>query len=117
MTVDLHLRRRRGARVRTIAVDSGEHRVLRLDTVLRILSASGRGRVLTPNEFRIVMALLDRRGQVVRRDEVVALAWFPGAAVRSATLDAYLHRIRCHLEVLEADLTIETVRGVGWVLH
>ena len=117
MTVDLDRRPHRVARIRTIAVDSGEHRVLRLDTVLRILSTSDRLRVLTPNEFRIVTALLDRRDQVVRREEVVALAWFAGAAVQSATLDAYLHRIRCHLEVLEADLTIETVRGVGWVLH
>lgn len=71
---------------------------------------------LTPTEFRILGALAARRGQVVRRHEVIAAAWPDGAIVHENTLDAYITRLRRKLTQLGADDSIHTSRGVGYSL-
>ncbi|HEX6711737.1 MAG TPA: response regulator transcription factor [Thermoleophilaceae bacterium] len=71
---------------------------------------------LTPTEFRLLGALAARRGQLVRRRELVAAAWPDGAVVHDNTLDAYLARIRRKLRAAGSHGAIETARGVGYRL-
>jgi two-component system response regulator MprA len=54
---------------------------------------------------------------VVRRAALIAAAWPDGAIVHDNTLDAYVTRIRRKLRASEAPVTIETNRGVGYVLR
>jgi two-component system response regulator MprA len=72
---------------------------------------------LTPTEFRLLAALAGRPGAVLRRHELVAAAWPPGAIVHANTLDAFVARVRRKLREVGAPEAIETVRGVGYVLQ
>jgi two-component system response regulator MprA len=72
---------------------------------------------LTPTEFRLLAALTARPGEVLRRRELVAVAWPEGAIVHENTLDTYVGRLRRKLVSIGAEERIETVRGVGYVLR
>ena len=72
---------------------------------------------LTPTEFRLMAALVARPDEVMRRAALVATAWPDGAIVHDNTLDAYMARIRRKLREVHAEVTVETVRGVGYVLR
>jgi two-component system OmpR family response regulator len=72
---------------------------------------------LTPTEFRLLAALVARPAEVVRRAALVSVAWPDGAIVHDNTLDAYLARIRRKLRDAGTPVTVETVRGVGYVLR
>ena len=69
---------------------------------------------LTPTEFRLLSALMSRRGEVVRRRTLVAAAWSDGAAVADNTLDSYVARIRRKLRDQQVGLSLTTVHGVGY---
>jgi two-component system response regulator MprA len=71
---------------------------------------------LTPTEFRVLAALAARPGVVLRRHELEAAGWPPGAIVHANTLDAFVARVRRKLREVGAPERIETVRGVGYVL-
>jgi two-component system, OmpR family, response regulator len=72
---------------------------------------------LTPTEFRVLAALAARPGVVLRRHELKAASWPPGAIVHANTLDAFVARVRRKLREIGAPERIETVRGVGYVLR
>jgi two-component system response regulator MprA len=90
-----------------LALDPSTHAVRHDDRVER----------LTPTEFRLLAALAARPGRVVRRGALAAAAWPEGAIVHENTLDAYLARVRRKLRTVGSPATIETVRGVGYVLR
>ena len=85
-----------------------------LDPVTHAVRTSHGEAALTPTEFRVLAAITSRPGEVVRRRAVVAAGWPDGAQVSDNTLDSFLRRLRRKLESVEADVTIETVRGIGY---
>jgi len=88
-----------------------------LDPTAHALRHGERRVALTPTEFRLMAALVARRDEVMRRAALVATAWPDGAIVHDNTLDAYMARIRRKLREVRAEVTVETVRGVGYVLR
>jgi two-component system response regulator MprA len=62
-------------------------------------------------------ALVARPDEVLRRAALISAAWPDGAIVHDNTLDAYMARIRRKLREVGAGVTVETVRGVGYVLR
>jgi two-component system response regulator MprA len=72
---------------------------------------------LTPTEFRVLAALASRPGEVVRRAALIAAAWPDGAIVHDNTLDAYVARIRRKLREAGTAETVETARGIGYLLR
>jgi two-component system OmpR family response regulator len=72
---------------------------------------------LTPIEFRLLLLLTDRRGQVVTRAELVAAGWPNRAAVSENALDTYLARLRRKLRNAGAVHAIRTRRGMGYELR
>jgi two-component system response regulator MprA len=88
-----------------------------LDPAAHAIVHRGARVALTPTEFRLLAALAARPGVVVRRAALIAAAWPDGAIVHDNTLDAYVTRIRRKLRASEAPVTIETNRGVGYVLR
>lgn len=72
--------------------------------------------LLTPTEFRMLAAITSRPGEVVRRRTVIAAAWPHGAMVAENTVDSFMRRIRTKLDLIDAPVSIETVRGVGYRL-
>ena len=89
----------------------------RLDPAAHAVVAGARVVALTPTEFRLLGALLDRRGQALRRRALVAAAWPHGAIVHDNTLDAYVARLRRKLGSLEEAPSIVTIRGVGYSIR
>ena len=89
---------------------------LRLDAAAHGVRVGDRTAALTPTEFRLLGALAAHPGEVVRRRELVSVAWPDGALVNDNTLDAYIGRLRRKLRELGADSEISTSRGVGYTL-
>jgi two-component system response regulator MprA len=90
---------------------------LMLDPATHSLRDGEREQPLTPTEFRILALLSARHGEVVRRRELITVAWPAGAVVHDNTLDAYLARLRRKLRTLDRPDAIVTVHGVGYRLN
>jgi two-component system response regulator MprA len=90
---------------------------LRIDPTAHAIRLGDRTASLTPTEFRLLAVLTARRGEVVRRRELVAIGWPDGAIVHENTLDSYIVRLRRKLRELGAEQRIETARGVGYTLR
>ncbi len=88
-----------------------------LDPAAHAIVYEGRVVRVTPTEFRVLAALVARPGEVVRRNTLVSAAWPEGAIVHDNTLDAYIARLRRKLRDAGAPVSIETARGVGYVLQ
>ena len=67
---------------------------------------------LTALEYRLLLALFERRGRVLSRDALLASAWRDKVKVTERTVDTHMKRLRRKLGPA-ADY-IRTVRGVGY---
>jgi DNA-binding response OmpR family regulator len=67
---------------------------------------------LTPNEFKLLEALLSAQGGVLSRDELMARVQGPGIAVVDRAIDTHVFSLRKKL-AQEGD-RLETVRGSGY---
>jgi len=106
------IRRRPSAAAVPAAADEPQR--LRVDPATHAVGFGEKSVSLTPTEFRFLSCLIARRGQVVRRAELIAAGW-PGAAhVGDNTLDQYVTRARRKLTQLDFPQTVENVRGVGF---
>ena len=88
-----------------------------LDPAGHAATYRGRSVTLTPTEYRVLASLAARPGEVLRRTQLTAAAWPHGGIVHDNTLDAYIARLRRKLRELDAPDSLETVRGVGYVLR
>jgi phosphate regulon transcriptional regulator PhoB len=69
---------------------------------------------LSPTEFRLLRFLLERKGRVFSRDQILDAVWKGEAFVESRTVDVHVRRLRAELEKAGAGELIQTVRGVGY---
>ena len=107
-----------GVALRRNAVDAEpDPSRVRVDPVAHALQVGDRSEQLTPTEFRLLAALAARNGEVVRRGELRTAAWPAGAIVHDNTIDAYILRLRRKLGAVGSEDSLETVRGVGYVLR
>ena len=67
---------------------------------------------LTPTEYRLLVALLERRGRVQSREQLLRSAWDVDARIETRTVDMHVQRLRSKLG--PAGDNIETVRGFGY---
>ncbi|MFP4623014.1 MAG: response regulator transcription factor [Gemmatimonadota bacterium] len=96
---------------------AGSGRVLRGGPIVVDLSAltvevSGRPVDLTPTEYRLLVALLERRGRVQSRRQLLQTAWDIHVQIETRTVDMHIQRLRNKLG--EGGDYIETVRGFGY---
>ncbi len=71
--------------------------------------------VLTPTEFRLLVELARRPGQVFTREMLLERVWDIGYLGDSRLVDVAVQRLRAKLEVTPGTpAVIETVRGVGY---
>jgi phosphate regulon transcriptional regulator PhoB len=69
---------------------------------------------LSPTEFRLLRFLMERRGKVFSRDQILDSVWKGDAFVEQRTVDVHIRRLRAELERAGAGRYIQTVRGVGY---
>ena len=67
---------------------------------------------LTPTEYRLLVTLLERRGRVQTRQQLLETAWDIHARIETRTVDMHVQRLRAKLG--EHGELIETVRGFGY---
>ncbi len=96
---------------------AGATRMLRGGDVFVDLNAltvtvAGQPADLTPTEYRLLVALLERRGRVQSREQLLRSAWDVDARIETRTVDMHVQRLRSKLG--PAGDNIETVRGFGY---
>ena len=90
---------------------------LTLDLTTRQVLEGDRPLTLSGREFELLLHLIEARGQVVSREELLDTIWGSEQG-GSAVLDATVHRLRRKLaEVVPHPDLVETVRGVGYRLE
>lgn len=91
---------------------------IRLDTEAHRASVDAEELSLTPTEFRLLQALMERRGRTQSRKQLLEKAWDVESGVsdriQTRTVDMHVRRLRGKLE--ERGEWIQTVRGFGYRL-
>ncbi len=67
---------------------------------------------LTATEYKLLVALLERRGRVQSRKQLLDIVWNVHVDIETRTVDMHVQRLRAKLG--EAAPWIETVRGFGY---
>ncbi|MFM2153783.1 MAG: hypothetical protein RL199_2218 [Pseudomonadota bacterium] len=110
------------ARVRALLRRTAASRTMALGAVTVDLDArqafrGGESVGLTPQEFRLLMALVDADGRVLTRDQLLSSAWDPAYGGTDRTVDTFVRQLRLKLEDdPEAPRHLVTVRGAGYRL-
>ncbi len=71
---------------------------------------------LSKKEGNMLEVLLERGEKVTSRDRLMEKLWDTEAFVDENTLNVYITRLRKKLRELDANVTIETIRGAGYRL-
>ena len=72
---------------------------------------------LTKNEFRILQMLLENRGKIVSRDDLITRLWESDEFIDDNTLTVNIARLRKKLEQLGLDDMIRTKKGIGYMVE
>lgn len=83
-----------------------------LDAEATVATAEGRELELTPTEFRLLEVLMERRGRVQSRRQLLESVWEVRAHITTRTVDMHVQRLRSKLG--DAAAWVETVRGFGY---
>jgi len=91
---------------------------IEVDPAARTVHRAGRNIELTPKEFDLLLALLQRRGATATRAELLGEVWrYDNTAVPTRTVDIHVAELRRKLEADPANPQhILTVRKVGYRL-
>ena len=85
-----------------IVIDRGAHEV----------TVDGESVPLTALEYRLLLLLIERRGRVQTRPQLLEAVWESQPDIQTRTVDMHVQRLRAKLGAAGAQ--IETVRGFGY---
>jgi DNA-binding response OmpR family regulator len=88
---------------------------LMLDHTRHEVLVKGKPVDLTATEFRLLALLMERRGRVQGRDNLLNDVWGYESAIDTRTVDTHVRRLREKLGSLAT--YIETIRGVGYRIN
>ena len=83
-----------------------------IDEAQHLVTVDGAEVVLTATEFRLLKLLMERKGRVQSRENLLVNVWHYDTDIETRTVDTHVRRVRDKLGRY-AHL-IETVRGVGY---
>ena len=113
--IDALLRRAATARVRTKLAGPVDFGDVQVDPGTHTVSRRGEPVTLRPKEYDLLIALLQRRGQVATRAELLEEVWGYSGEVYSRTVDTHVAELRRKLENNAAEPEhILTVRKTGY---
>lgn len=87
---------------------------LAVDVKRRAVTVDGEPVILTYKEFELLCYLLENRGVVLSRDQILTRIWDYNYSGETRTVDVHIRTLRQKLG--DAGALIETVRGVGYRL-
>ena len=85
-----------------ISIDRSAHRV----------TVAGQELTLTATEYKLLLTLIERRGRVQTRPQLLETVWEAQPDIQTRTVDMHVQRLRAKLGA--AGGAIETVRGFGY---
>jgi two-component system OmpR family response regulator len=88
---------------------------LTLDMAARRAYLNDRPLDLPRREFHVLEVLMSRHGRIISKDQIIDSISDFSDEMNPSTVEIYIHRIRKKLEATE--VTIRTVRGVGYILE
>jgi DNA-binding response OmpR family regulator len=95
------------------ALDLG---TLRLDTVSREVTVEGRLLALSPREAAVLEILLRRAGRVVPKKLVEDHLFGLSGDGSTNAIEVYVHRLRKQLADAGANVSVHTIRGIGYLV-
>ena len=104
---------RRGSGPRPAPCQVGD---LRLDPAARTCDRGGVPIHLTPREVDLLEVLMSRAGEVVGKAELLERVWGPDSDVDPNVVEVYLGYLRRKIDRPFDRDTLQTVRGVGYLL-
>lgn len=90
--------RRASAPTKDAAPDASRFGDIEIQPVSRVVRRNGRPVELSPKEYELLLALVQRPGQVVSRAELLKTVWGYHASVVSRTIDTHIAELRRKLE-------------------
>jgi len=87
---------------------------LALDPDTHVLKTSTGQVALNPKEYDLIQLLLSRPGHLFPREEIVERVWHQRYSPASRSLDVHIRHLRRKLEDIQAQVSVVTVRGVGY---
>jgi two-component system, OmpR family, alkaline phosphatase synthesis response regulator PhoP len=90
--------RRASATPKGAAPDAARFGDIEIQPVARVVRRNGRPVELSPKEYELLLALVQRPGQVVSRAELLKTVWGYHASVVSRTIDTHIAELRRKLE-------------------
>lgn len=87
---------------------------LEIDIPCHEVKVCGKSIDLTPTEFRLLQILMERKGRVQSRDQLLQDVWGYDQAIDTRTVDTHVRRLRDKMG--KAANYIGTVRGIGYRL-
>ncbi len=89
---------------------------LELDLAKGIVAVEDESIEITKNEMRILSYLMERKGEIVSREDLMEYLWNSDYYVDDNTLSVNVTRIRKKLQELGIENAIETRRGLGYIM-
>jgi len=83
-----------------------------IDRSARRASVNGHDLELTATEYKLLLTLVERRGRVQTRPQLLESVWDAQPDIQTRTVDMHVQRLRTKLG--ESGRLIETVRGFGY---
>ena len=87
-----------------------------LNTSNNTIEKDGKVIELTKNEYKILKYLVQNRGKIVSREDIMECLWESESFIDDNTLTVNMKRLRNKLEELNLQDIIETKRGQGYIL-
>lgn len=94
-----------------------EHRGLLLSRSDAFLTYQGERHDLTRNEYRILLTLMERKGQIVSRETLMERLWETDSFVDENTLTVNVTRLRKKLAAIGLADFIATRKGLGYIVE
>lgn len=93
--------------VRELQLDDSKHQCLLRGEIIK----------LTVTEYEVVKVLMKNSGIVMTRNKILNIVWGYESLAETRTLDMHIKSIREKLSQISADIYIETVRGIGYIIN
>lgn len=88
-----------------------------LDSVSRQLSCNDSCLILTPTEFHLMSAFLEKPDTLLTREQLIQKVWETDSAIEPGNLDNYIYFLRKRIRTLESSCKLSSVYGSGYLLE
>lgn len=89
---------------------------LSYDYINHQLSWGSQTVLLSKREAEVFEALISNLGNTVSRDQLISKVWGIDSDIENGNLDNYIYFLRKHLAMINSEMSIQTVHGVGFKL-